>query len=58
MMSATLILNADGCWGWNSPPQHGLGLKPQVLSNIVLKTPRIVELELYVRVIGLSTLSF
>ncbi len=51
------------CWGLvghGIPPQHVLGLKAQVLSNIVVKTPRIVGMErkLYVRVIGLSALSF
>jgi len=43
-----------------SPPKHVLGLKAQVLSTIVVRISRIVgaERELYVRVIGFSTLSF
>jgi len=46
--------------GQGIPPQHGLGLKAQVLSNFIVKAPRIAgeERELYVRVIGLSALSF
>ena len=43
-----------------SPTQHVLGLKAQVLSIIVEKTPRIAsaKYKLYVRITGLFTLSF